>query len=123
MRAEAETLGRLGIGQSAICRQFDYVDPTRVVAGKRRIVLYASRFAVPAAIPLPAVCPHTGGPGMSKQVPWDVIPENTGVVLPEQLYKLEIDNMGGDGERRWQIHDQGHVQGARAGGSERAVVL
>ena len=30
---------------------------------------------------------------MSKQVPWDVIPENTGIVLPEQLYKLEIDNM------------------------------
>jgi len=30
---------------------------------------------------------------MSKQVPWDVIPDNTGVVLPEQLYKLEIDSM------------------------------
>ena len=30
---------------------------------------------------------------MSKQVPWDVIPENSGIVLPEQLYKLEIDQM------------------------------
>ena len=54
--------------------------------------------AVPAA-PAAGCFVHTHEAGMSKQVPWDVIPENTGVVLPEQLVQARNRQHGGDGER------------------------